>query len=420
MNLRLFRGTMTSEGDLVMKHRGLAVLFLAFLLGALCLKGAPALSLDARRARATELVAEDNFKEAWEVFRDLCMAPSPDPAEAVADFTNAVACLRRIPWKLCRTMDEDGDGEADEQGTEERLAAFRDRFLTLRGDDWRVLLAVAQSFYEKGRFKEFQPIDTPDRRRVVALAEKAVRAARDQGGAPAELARVHLEFARMLIKNDGTPLLFPSYRNGCALMRLTVSPDKATATDGYVRWFSRPPVEEDGSPVLFRSPSGLDAAKNDGEKWRWALDQAVRLDPSVQSEVLLHYADFLREQFGVKTLGELVPDGLEGDERWRRLRDREAVLAGLGENETLAELATGEKRFALPDEFNHIAVYRKVAAAEHGPFGEIALSKLARVFEQRRQYASAVQQWKTSIRKYGDPRGIPHSQRAPRTPRGPF
>ena len=37
------------------------------------------------------------------------------------------------------------------------------------------------------------------------------------------------------------------------------------------------------------------------------------------------------------------------------------ALPSLGENETIARLATGIKRFKLPDEFNYISIYKQVA-----------------------------------------------------------
>ena len=50
----------------------------------------------------------------------------------------------------------------------------------------------------------------------------------------------------------------------------------------------------------------------------------------------------------------------------------------LGEDETIARLATGIKRFKLPDEFNYIKIYQQVADEPKGQLAADALDHLAR------------------------------------------
>ena len=49
----------------------------------------------------------------------------------------------------------------------------------------------------------------------------------------------------------------------------------------------------------------------------------------------------------------------------------------LGEDETIARLATGMKRFKLPDEFNYITIYQQVADDPKTGRGAEALERLA-------------------------------------------
>ena len=64
-------------------------------------------------------------------------------------------------------------------------------------------------------------------------------------------------------------------------------------------------------------------------------------------------------------------------------------------------LATGVKRFKLPDEFNFINILRGLARDEQGGLAESALDELAQVFEDRRQYPKAADAWRKGIERYG-------------------
>ena len=56
------------------------------------------------------------------------------------------------------------------------------------------------------------------------------------------------------------------------------------------------------SITVFRE--SFDKAKNDGERWRWALAQAAEADPGLLNETRLTLADFLLGQFGTQTIAE--------------------------------------------------------------------------------------------------------------------
>ena len=63
-------------------------------------------------------------------------------------------------------------------------------------------------------------------------------------------------------------------------------------------------------------------------------------------------------------------------------------LHTLSEDETIARLASGIKRFKLPDEFNFIKIYQDLKRND----------KLAGIFENRRQYPKAADYWRKALK----------------------
>ena len=68
---------------------------------------------------------------------------------------------------------------------------------------------------------------------------------------------------------------------------------------------------------------------------------------------------------------------------------------------TIAKLANGIKRFKLPDEFNYIQLYQQITDDPKTGHGEDALTQLAQIYENRRQYKKAAAVWERSIKEYG-------------------
>ena len=69
------------------------------------------------------------------------------------------------------------------------------------------------------------------------------------------------------------------------------------------------------------------------------------------------------------------------------------ALHTLKDSETIAKLATGLQRFTLPDEFNWIKIFERVAGRGKDNFGQQARDGLAGEFEDRRQYVKAAAAW---------------------------
>ncbi len=174
-------------------------------------------------------------------------------------------------------------------------------------------------------------------------------------------------------------------------------------------------------------------------------------DPHRQNDVRYELAEFLRNQFGVQTMAyyrtffgrlqdedasedeaasgdhaaiaiadadeQKSTDAKDADVKNKDIKDADTkekseaksapqksgawALNTLGDDETIARLANGIRRFKLPEEFNFIRIYRQIADEPQTGHGEEALGQLAQISEDRRQYTQAADYWRRSIKEYG-------------------
>ncbi len=112
------------------------------------------------------------------------------------------------------------------------------------------------------------------------------------------------------------------------------------------------PVDAEGQPVYHRLPELLERAASDGERWRWLLARAVQLNPALKPYVDHTWAAFLYQQFGVQTLvnyGALYGRGRPLDkEDEEKDQSSSYEVHTLSDQETIAKLAVGVRRFDLP------------------------------------------------------------------------
>ena len=174
----------------------------------------------------------------------------------------------------------------------------------------------------------------------------------------------------------------------------------------YVIWGGQQagaPVEPDGTPVYYRVPESFEKARNDGQRWRWALAQAAEADPGLLNTTRSGAGGFPAQPV------RHADDGGVGIRRPRSEGRPEAsgpyALDTLKDDETIARLATGIKRFKLPDEFNPIKIYQTIADDPKTGKDEEALNGLATIFENRRQLDRAAQYLERSRELHGDGNG---------------
>ena len=145
-------------------------------------------------------------------------------------------------------------------------------------------------------------------------------------------------------------------------------------------------------PVLYDVPASWEAAKNDGERWRFALAERLRIKPENATAVTFELARFSQSQFGVETLSSFG---------WWRSQDPESAkgileMDTLTDDECLAKTSDGVHRFKLPPSHHFIALYRSILDQDPG-----AGDALTQVFLNRRQYHAAREVLEQTIAKHG-------------------
>ncbi|MEX0643654.1 MAG: alpha-2-macroglobulin, partial [Pirellulales bacterium] len=353
-----------------------------------------------RRAAAEAAYKKGNFRDALHVYRELAVDAKNDPLAVGGDLRRAVECLQRL-------------------GRTPEIDALREQAVTAQPKNFRLLRAAADTLFQgpqygymvAGKFERGshrgggEMVNSAERDRVRALQLMVQGFSSAQADAnKADVADHYFAFAGMLLANRG---YYDAWRLQY-LSDLSQLPDYEQGWNTY-REYNGAPVDAEGKPVYHHTVKTFDAAKTDGERWRWALDQVVENHPARRQEVRLHFANFHRDQFDVQTIGwyaryfgSLDEDG-GGEKKDGEKKDESGTYAlhTLGEDETIARLATGVKRFKLPDEFNFIKIYREIAGAGKSDHAKAALQELAASFENRRQYPTAADVWRRAIAEYG-------------------
>ncbi|MDY7010244.1 MAG: MG2 domain-containing protein [Planctomycetota bacterium] len=374
-----------------MKRIKLAGLLTIMLLGSLLVVpvSGEKQDIESLRAKAVKLNNEGNYKEAWEIYSKIALDPTGDPKQVGSDMMSAIGCLQN----LSRVNEIDD---------------FREKVIAVHKGNWRLLWTAARSYmdvehygtiiagefkrgpHRGGRAKWVNAFER-DRVRALQLMRQATRkTAGEQNNH--ELSRFYLSFAHMLLANRGFSQAW----------RLQYATDLSTLPDyedGYhSRWehyyggHRGAPVNEDGTPVYHYRPKNWKTATTDGQRWRWCLMQAVEMSPQRNTHVRRHFADFLHNQFGVQTMAHYGwYFGRGGSDDGRKDESGTYELHTLGEDETIARLASGIKRFKLPDEFNFIIIYKELKHYD----------SLAGIFENRRQYPKAADYWRKAIKQFG-------------------
>ncbi|ACL03282.1 alpha-2-macroglobulin domain protein [Desulfatibacillum aliphaticivorans] len=333
---------------------------------------------------------EGNFKDALDLYEQVIGNPNSDPDQTASSLTNAVVCMQR----LGRLKEADG---------------LIEKAVELHQDQWRVLYRAAETYFSmdhngcriSGKFErgphrggcEYLHSQERDRVRALQLMKQALDILPDDVD-KSDASNLCFRFADMVQGYGGLNEAWRfQYATG-----LEVLPDYEEV---YWRHYgyenNRTPVDSDGNPIFYSIPESFEKAANDGERYRWLLDHAITLNPKAKNQALWEYARFLHEQFGVETLtrASLLAGAMEGGME----KDGPFSVHTLPENETIASLASGVKRFTLPREHNYIAIYKQIEK-NGGSYAQNALESLAQIFENRRQYPKAVKYRKDLIKRF--------------------
>lgn len=274
-------------------------------------------------------------------------------------------------------------------------------------DDPAMLLAAAKSYQRvprygyviAGEFRRGQQrgggttvsVEERDRVRALRLGVAALGLADDD----ALFQRIGYTLAEELMRS----------RQGRASWRLQLLTDldAELPEPAEGRWNSvaqsDPPVAPGGEmPLLYEVPASWDAATSDGERWRWVLAEIARRIPVTAHQADLRYANFLRGQFGVQSLARSGWFHQPNDEA---PSDETSALAveTLSDEETIAKLATGVRRFTLPKGHRYIELFRK--RKDWATLSDIYLNR-----NQRPQAVEATRKWLAATTNEGQRRSI--------------
>jgi len=349
------------------------------------LRGAEGDDASELRGKAEALRKDGNWKEALEVRRKLLA--DHDDERTGEDLQWAIQELHQ----LNRLSEFDALVEGAVESHPENWRLLRQAALSFQSaQHWGFIL---DGEFRRGHHRgggQYVGSQERDRVRAIQLMIEAIEEARGDAK-PGELARMHLELAGMVeMGRQGrervwllgvlTPLdELPDYGEGSEL------------SSG-----AGAPVNDGGEPLVIEVPESWEAAANDGERWRWAMAEAARLDPGLKPQLDYQWASFLVNHYGVGTLASFG---------WWRQQDPEEAkgilqVHTLKEDETIANLAGGVKRFTLPEEYRFIPLLR---ALSHGQGGYRAQAGdlLVQVFLNRRQYDKAADELARVIETHG-------------------
>jgi hypothetical protein len=212
------------------------------------------------------------------------------------------------------------------------------------------------------------------------------------------LGEFYFQFAHMLLGNRGW---YEAWRLQY-LTDLSVLPDYEEGYYYHGGQVRGAPVNPDGTPVYHRTPKSWKEAQSDGQRWRWCLLQVMEMSPRRKGEVMFHFAQFLQNQLGPQTMAEYgwyFHRPVQDDDT-KKNEAGTYELHTLAEDETIAKLASGIKRFKLPDEFNYIKILQQIT--DDKSYGDNPINALCQEFENRRQYPKAADYWRRNIKEFGD------------------
>lgn len=356
--------------------------------------------LPERRAKADKLMKEGNWKDALEIWRNVLEDPKHGGRELAEDFGRAVQCQAHL-------------------GQFVHFDDLLEKSVAAHPQDWRLMTAAADSLLNQGQHwgtiienkfqrgthgtgKHVSAVDR-DRVRALQLYEQAMKAvsAKDADQPAADVGAFYQQFATMMLRRESWELQ--------ALTDLSKLPDYDEAMNHMHGWGGRrfgrghgmypggalasdrgAPVDEKGDPVFHKTPETWEKATSDGERWRWLLAQRAKFGPDGAFHADLALAQFLTAEFDVHTMAQWWRPMTEDDQAGRI--NSLLAIHTLTDEETTARLATGVKRFKLPEEFNFIKIYQRLAESKP-EFKNTPYSALGSIFQNRRQLSRAAEMW---------------------------
>lgn len=347
------------------------------------------------RQQAEKLIRDGNWAEAYDKFKTLLLEPEEQGQEVRNDLQNAIRCLSN----LGRISEADELLEGTVEAQSENAWALRgvaDQYIALDPNGFKI-----SGEFERGPHRGGgKPMNSAlrDRVRALQLMVKAMPLF-DQLDDKQAVGEFYFNLASQLLYNRG-------YYQAWRLQSLTDLSELPDYEENYAYYYYQAPkgapVDENGDPIYHDLAESWEAATSDGERWRYCLMMAQEVDPRRRNEVISARATFARNQFGVTTMAQygrmFASQSSDDDEN----ESGRYALHTLGDNETIAKLANGVKRFELREDYNFIKLYEQILAEPRSGQAHEAINALAQIYEDRRQYPKAAETWKKSIEEFGD------------------
>ncbi|MCG8449057.1 MAG: alpha-2-macroglobulin, partial [Pirellulales bacterium] len=304
---------------------------------------------------ADKLYNDGNYREALRAYRKLLKSETASSTELISGYQRAQQCIQQLNQLA----------ELDE---------FRESVVERHAQNWRVLATVAQSYlhmphygyqiageFRRGRHRGGGKVMNAlarDRVRALQLHWQAFQLIQARNTAPGaqEAEWLSQQFAYAVMHGNA----YHQTWRFQALTDLAELPDYEEGWGDHGYQTQGAPVDADGEPIFYEIPDSWQAAKNDGQRWRWLLNQAVAWHPQDKNRVETIRAKFLQSQFGAETLAQYGWWFGRGAIQDDKAETGAFALHTLAENETIARLATGIKRFELPAEHNPIKIYQEL------------------------------------------------------------
>ena len=314
----------------------------------------------ATRDKALAAMQAGNWKDAYDGFRKLALLPGDDPALVGSNLHNGIQCLQNLGRRTRSTS----SSKASSRPTARTGALRRPRpRATVASSTTASSWPASSSAAIAGAGKYVNGFER-DRIRALQLMEQALPLAEADKNKDAA-AQFCFHFANMLLSANGQ---HESWRLQY-LTDLKQLPDYEEGNQYGWRGYGRrrdkgAPVDADGKPVYHQTPEDLGGRQDRRRALALVLEQAVELNPQPRrrsADLTLRRLP-ARSQFGVQTMAHYgwLFGRMETDDT-KKNESGTYALHTLGEDETIARLATGIKRFKLPDEFNYIKIYQQIA-----------------------------------------------------------
>jgi hypothetical protein len=247
--------------------------------------------------QAQKLMQDGNYQEALEQFRQLTLEGTGGEAAAlIANFRGALNCYQQL-------------------NRVHEIDAYREAVVEKYADRWELVADAAQSWLDiphygyliAGEFRrgdhrgggEIMHATARDRVRAMQLFRQAQEQVDSDADERSDYAySLCTNFAAAVLHGGGA---FDAWRLQ-SLTDLDELPDYEPGWGYYGRETRGAPVDAEGNPIYYERPESWDAAKNDGERWRWILATRTSWRPSSRPQELRDRADFLQTQFGVRTM----------------------------------------------------------------------------------------------------------------------